>query len=154
MSDIAATLPLRWWIAPNPIIYIENNSAFVLNGFQTHSRHRPRSYILPGSVYHHSASPPSVMCGPASTISGPSYPSDIEGNYRRRAVSMQGLERPEHPSPEYQIPSMTVGQVVYDDSVSVASDSRMTFADGAVGGRTSQYGLPRYPHQPKVDYRR
>lgn len=154
MSDIAATLPLRWWIAPNPIIYIENNSAFVLNGFQTHSRHRPRSYILPGSVYHHSASPPSVMCVPASTISGPSYPSDIEGNYRRRAVSMQGLERPEHPSPEYQISSMTVGQVVYDDRVSVASDSRMTFADGAVGGRTSQYGLPRYPHQPRVDYRR
>ncbi|KIR55516.1 hypothetical protein I315_02105 [Cryptococcus gattii Ru294] len=135
-------------------LHNRNNSAFVLNGFQTHSRHRPRSCILPGSVYHHSASPPPVMCGPASIVSGPSYPSDIEGNYRRRAVSMQGLERPEHPSPESQIPSMTVGQVVYDDSVSVASDSRMTFADGAVGGRTSQYGLPRYPHQPKVDYRR
>lgn len=131
-----------------------NNSAFVLNGFQTHSRHRRRSYILRGSVYHHSAPPSPVMCDPASTVSGPSYPSDIEGNYRRRAVSMQGLERPEHPSPEYQIPSTTVGQVVYDDSVSAASDSRMTFADGAVGGRTSQYGLPRYPHQPKVDYRR
>lgn len=131
-----------------------NNSAFVLNGFQTHTHHRPSSYILPGSVYHHSASPPSVMCGPAFTLSGLSYPSDIEGNYRRRAVSMQGFERPELPSPGYQIPNMTIGQVVYDDSASVASDSRMTFADGAVGGRTSQYGLPRYPHQPKVDYRR
>ncbi|KIR43652.1 hypothetical protein I307_00309 [Cryptococcus deuterogattii 99/473] len=117
-------------------------------------RRGPSSYILPGSVYHHSASPPSVMCGPAFTLSGLPYPSDIEGNYRRRAVSMQGLERPELPSPGYQIPSMTIGQVVYDDSASVASDSRMTFADGAVGGRTSQYGLPRYPHQPKVDYRR
>lgn len=131
-----------------------NNSTFIPGGFQTHSRHRSGSYLLPESGYDRSASPPLVMHGPASAVSGPHYPPDIEGNYRRRTASMQGLERPEQTSSEYQIPSMAGGQVVYDDSASVASDSRMTLEDGAVSGRTSQYGLPRYPHQPKMDYRR
>ncbi|OWZ31324.1 hypothetical protein C356_05843 [Cryptococcus neoformans c45] len=131
-----------------------NNSTFVLGGFQTHTRHRSGSHLLPESRYDRSASPPFVMRGPASAVRSPHYLPDIEGNYRKRTVSMQGLERPEHPSSEYQTPSMAGGQVVYDDSASVASDSRMTFEDGAVAGRTSQYGLPQYPHQPKMDYRR
>jgi sorting nexin-25 len=40
-----------------------------------------------------------------------------------------------------------------DDGASVAG-SAMTFMDGAMGGRTSQYGLPKYPHQAKPDPRR
>ncbi len=42
---------------------------------------------------------------------------------------------------------------VYDDGASIAG-SAMTFMDGPVQGRTSQYGLPKYPHTPKMDYRR
>lgn len=42
---------------------------------------------------------------------------------------------------------------LYDDGASVAGTA-LTFMDGAVGGRVSQYGLPKYPHQPKMDYRR
>ena len=42
----------------------------------------------------------------------------------------------------------------YDDAGSVAG-SAMTFMDGASrGGLTSQYGLPKYPHQAKPDPRR
>lgn len=42
----------------------------------------------------------------------------------------------------------------YDDGRSVAG-SAMTFMDGANrGGMTSQYGLPKYPHQAKPDPRR
>jgi len=42
----------------------------------------------------------------------------------------------------------------YDDAGSVAG-SAMTFMDGANrGGLTSQYGLPKYPHQAKPDPRR
>ena len=42
----------------------------------------------------------------------------------------------------------------YDDRGSVAG-SAMTFMDGANrGGMTSQYGLPKYPHQAKPDPRR
>lgn len=41
----------------------------------------------------------------------------------------------------------------FDDGGSVAG-SAMTFMDGAMGGRTSQYGLPKYPHQAKPDPRR
>jgi hypothetical protein len=42
---------------------------------------------------------------------------------------------------------------MYDDGASVAA-SRMTFMDGSVAGRVSQYGLPKYAHHPKADYRR
>jgi len=42
---------------------------------------------------------------------------------------------------------------MYDDGASIAG-SQLTFMDGAVGGRTSQYGLPKYRHQVKPDYRR
>jgi hypothetical protein len=45
------------------------------------------------------------------------------------------------------------GMEGYDDSGSVAG-SAMTFMDGAMGGKTSQYGLPKYPHQAKPDPRR
>jgi hypothetical protein len=46
------------------------------------------------------------------------------------------------------------GGVGYDDGGSVAG-SAMTFMDGANrGGMTSQYGLPKYPHQAKPDPRR
>jgi len=42
----------------------------------------------------------------------------------------------------------------YEDGGSVAG-SAMTFMDGANrGGMTSQYGLPKYPHQAKPDPRR
>jgi hypothetical protein len=46
------------------------------------------------------------------------------------------------------------GGMGYDDGGSVAG-SAMTFMDGANrGGMTSQYGLPKYPHQAKPDPRR
>jgi hypothetical protein len=48
---------------------------------------------------------------------------------------------------------MGIGMEGYDDSASVAG-SPMTFMDGAMGGKTSQYGLPKYPHQAKPDPRR
>ena len=65
---------------------------------------------------------------------------------RRRARSMQM----EQPPPLY---AGTAPSEVYDDGASIA-ESAMTFMDGPVQGRTSQYGLPKYPHTPKMDYRR
>ena len=63
----------------------------------------------------------------------------------------------DHPGPGlgYQAPSISgMGPVdAYDDGASVAG-SAMTFMDGQIGGRTSQYGLPKYAHQMKPDYRR
>lgn len=58
----------------------------------------------------------------------------------------------------YQTPSVAGGSQfprgeAYDDGASVAG-SGLTFMDGPVGGRTSQYGLPKYAHQMKPDYRR
>ncbi|KAI9635195.1 uncharacterized protein MKK02DRAFT_43875 [Dioszegia hungarica] len=41
----------------------------------------------------------------------------------------------------------------FDDGASAAGTA-MTFMDGQMGGRVSQYGLPKYAHNPKVDYRR
>jgi hypothetical protein len=46
-----------------------------------------------------------------------------------------------------------MGMEGYEDGGSVAG-SAMTFMDGAMGGKTSQYGLPKYPHQAKPDPRR
>lgn len=55
----------------------------------------------------------------------------------------------------YQAPSFTGHSEdgFYDDGASIAG-SGMTFMDGPVGGRTSQYGLPQYAHVMKPDYRR
>lgn len=78
--------------------------------------------------------------------------------YRRRAVSMQfDNERPLPMDAQtmYQTPSVAgFGPTqAYDDGASVAG-SGMTFMDGSVGGRVSQYGLPKYAHIQKPDYRR
>ena len=55
----------------------------------------------------------------------------------------------------YQTPSVVGGghQDFYDDGSSIAG-SALTFLDGQVDGRTSQYGLPKYPKEMKPDYRR
>ena len=55
----------------------------------------------------------------------------------------------------YQTPSVVGGgpEEMYDDGASVAG-SAMTFMDGPVAGRTSQYGLPKYAHAMKPDPRR
>ncbi len=83
---------------------------------------------------------------------------------------MQGMERPNprdfdgsgggvggvlpYPQTAYNYPGHGIpGVEVFDDGASVAG-SAMTFMDGAMGGRTSQYGLPKYPHKTKPDYRR
>ncbi|ODN84435.1 hypothetical protein L202_00385 [Cryptococcus amylolentus CBS 6039] len=115
-----------------------------------HGRH-PSSLYGPQDIARgrdQSPPPPPWVGGPASTMGAMGqYPQDMgAGQYqRRRAVSMQGLERPG----SYQPAS------VYDDAASVAShESNMTFMDGSIAGKTSQYGLPKYPHQPKMDYRR
>lgn len=60
--------------------------------------------------------------------------------------------------PPYQAPSVVghngpPGSEVYDDGASIAG-SGLTFLDGSVDGRVSQYGLPKYSHMPKPDYRR
>ncbi|WRT64246.1 uncharacterized protein IL334_001177 [Kwoniella shivajii] len=126
-----------------------------------HHRHRSGSHLPPPppSDYSYSSSyqsrapsPPPMMGGGALGVhlhDGMSYSG------RRRAVSMQGLERP-YQLQSYQTPSVVGGgnATVYDDGASMVSDSKMTFMDGSVAGRTSQYGLPKYPHQPKMDYRR
>ena len=58
----------------------------------------------------------------------------------------------------YQAPSVVGGHgqgpvEQYDDGSSIAG-SALTFLDGPVDGRTSQYGLPKYPKEMKPDYRR
>ncbi|WVQ85252.1 hypothetical protein IAT38_007417 [Cryptococcus sp. DSM 104549] len=124
----------------------------------SHSRHRSGFFLPPPSDYsdRQPSPPPGMIGGPASMHGGMGMlqPPDMGmgGGYRRRAVSMQGMERPN----PYQAPSVVGGgnAMMYDDGASVISDSRMTFMDGSVAGRTSQYGLPKYPHQPKMDYRR
>ncbi|WVQ70917.1 hypothetical protein IAR50_000442 [Cryptococcus sp. DSM 104548] len=119
--------------------------------YHQHGRHRSGSYHLPQDIYGRDQSPPpppSSVGGPASAMGMGQFPQDMgAGHYqRRRAVSMQGFERP---PPSYQPAS------VYDDVASVAShESNLTFMEGSVAGKTSQYGLPKYPHQTKMDYRR
>ena len=59
---------------------------------------------------------------------------------------------------QYQTPSVVGGHgqgpvEQYDDGSSIAG-SALTFLDGPVDGRTSQYGLPKYPREMKPDYRR
>ncbi|CAD6568824.1 MAG: hypothetical protein TREMPRED_004788 [Tremellales sp. Tagirdzhanova-0007] len=69
----------------------------------------------------------------------------------RRSHPPQALDpNMEQPPPLY---AGTAPSEVYDDGASIA-ESAMTFMDGPVQGRTSQYGLPKYPHTPKMDYRR
>nr|ODO02729.1 hypothetical protein L204_01468 [Cryptococcus depauperatus CBS 7855] len=63
---------------------------------------------------------------------------------RRRAYSMQGMERTPYQAHGYED--------AFDDGASLRSGSRLE--DGSVTGRRSLYGLPKYPHQPKADYRR
>lgn len=92
----------------------------------------------------------------------------ISGEPRQRAHSMQAPAGLPVSSPAslagfgggaayaagpYQTPSVAGGGEVYDDGGSIAG-SAMTFMDGTVAGRTSHYGLPKYPHQAKPDYRR
>ena len=114
-------------------------------------------------------------------IGGLSLSGESQGTSRRRAHSMQmqnqypegglpisssaslagfggasgnaGVGGPGYASGPYQTPSMVGGGDAYDDGASVAG-SAMTFMDGPVAGRTSHYGLPKYPHQAKPDYRR
>jgi sorting nexin-25 len=130
-----------------------------------HHRHRSTSQVPP---LNRVPSPlPSIQGrhdGPAPpSLAAASYipPIDLQDAYegrahesrRRRALSFQGFEAP--PMVPYQTPSIAgMGPVMaYDDGVSIAG-SQMTFMDGSVGGRVSQYGLPKYAHQPKVDWRR
>jgi hypothetical protein len=70
-------------------------------------------------------------------------------------VSLQQFDAPQPHPYAYQTPSVAgIGPVeMYDDGASVAA-SHMTFMDGSVAGRVSQYGLPKYAHHPKADYRR
>ncbi|WVQ97386.1 hypothetical protein IAU59_004498 [Kwoniella sp. CBS 9459] len=128
-----------------------------------HHRHRSGSHVPPP--------PPSEQYAPSYRPISPTFSGDGVGSRggalglhlhndtgssgRRRAHSMQGLDRP-YNIHAYQTPNVVgVGNAfVYDDGASVISDSKMTFMDGSVAGRTSQYGLPKYPHQPKMDYRR
>lgn len=87
-------------------------------------------------------------------------PPPIPVQTRRRAVSLQSQRQ----QPELQLynPPPTAAtrsqfpirpETVYDDGASVAGPA-MTFMDGSVDGRTSQYGLPQYHHVPKPDPRR
>lgn len=74
--------------------------------------------------------------------------------YRRRALSMEpGAPRP--PPSMYQAPSVAGFGAVdeFDDGGSVAG-SALTFMDGSIGGRVSQYGLPKYETVAKPDPRR
>lgn len=91
------------------------------------------------------------------------YPQDQGGLPISSSASLAGfggaggaVGGPGYASGPYQTPSMVGGGgggEIYDDGASVAG-SAMTFMDGPVAGRTSHYGLPKYPHQAKPDYRR
>ncbi|ORY33716.1 hypothetical protein BCR39DRAFT_518756 [Naematelia encephala] len=86
---------------------------------------------------------------------------------RRRAVTMNHEQQqqqhhrsprsPSHYEPRSAQPMMgyagSEGGDGFNDGASMAA-SHMTFMDGSMGGRTSQYGLPKYPHIVKPDYRR
>ena len=126
----------------------------------SHSVHQHHEHLLhTGTTSHiHHHQPQRGVSPPPSEF----HPHTLRDPYRRRAVSMQydfptggrfvgasGL------SGGYQSPSVIgVGAVeMYDDGASVAG-SGMTFMDGPIAGRTSQYGLPKYAHQMKPDYRR
>ncbi|ORX33482.1 hypothetical protein BD324DRAFT_274395 [Kockovaella imperatae] len=116
--------------------------------------------------HHHSMIPP-----PQNSRRSPS-PAPVESQspyHRTRAVSMHALSTTDDLSPGvaaafgglnmgvggtmYQSPSVVGGQDSYDDGSSIAG-SALTFLDGQVDGRTSQYGLPKYPKEMKPDYRR
>nr|XP_019014816.1 uncharacterized protein I206_00902 [Kwoniella pini CBS 10737]OCF53597.1 hypothetical protein I206_00902 [Kwoniella pini CBS 10737] len=126
-----------------------------------HHRHRSGSHlpVPPPSDYSYSSSSyrERVPSPPPNGLGLHLHPDAVSNSGRRRAMSMQTIDR-ERPYQfqGYQTPSIAGGgaATVYDDGASVISDSRMTFMDGSVAGKTSQYGLPKYPHQPKMDYRR
>ncbi|WVR05970.1 hypothetical protein IAU60_002998 [Kwoniella sp. DSM 27419] len=127
-----------------------------------HRRHRSNSYLPPATAAgyasdrsatsHHRHSPASTLGHGGEIPEMPQYDTTSARGHRR-AHSMHGG----NDWPYAYRPPSAVGAgpgSVYDDGASAVSDSRMTFMDGSVAGRTSQYGLPKYPHQPKVDYRR
>ncbi|WVF70536.1 hypothetical protein IAT40_005327 [Kwoniella sp. CBS 6097] len=129
-----------------------------------HHRHRSGSHVpppLPSEQYYAPSYRPISPTfsgdggGGREGALGLHLQGDGGSSGRRRAHSMQGLDRP-YNIHAYQAPSVAGAgnATVYDDGASVISDSKMTFMDGSVAGRTSQYGLPKYPHQPKMDYRR
>ena len=110
----------------------------------TPSRRRANSLVPPdrdmGAMSLHSAPrnrPPSLLVPPSGGL-----------------VDLGPGASPRTPA-FHHAPSVTgMGPTeAYDDGASIAG-SAMTFMDGSVGGRVSQYGLPKYSHQPKPDYRR
>ncbi|OCF31085.1 hypothetical protein I316_07216 [Kwoniella heveanensis BCC8398] len=130
-----------------------------------HHRHRSGSHVPPPPPSERSYAPSyrpisPTFSGDGGGGRGGALGLHLQGDAgssggRRRALSMQGLDRP-YNIHAYQAPTVAGAgnATVYDDGASVISDSKMTFMDGSVAGRTSQYGLPKYPHQPKMDYRR
>ena len=124
----------------------------------SHRRHHSGSHIPPPQAHSHShsfrAPSPQPVFMPSSAVGpGPSALPIPRESQRRRAVSMQfEYERPPVAQSVYQTPSVS-GTDMYDDGASIAG-SAMTFMDGSVGGRVSQYGLPKYAHAVKPDYRR
>ncbi|WWD17785.1 hypothetical protein CI109_102227 [Kwoniella shandongensis] len=137
-----------------------------------HHRHRSGSHLPPPPPpewdHNRPSTPPSHL--PPPSMLGVPLPGE-PGGYRRRAVSMQGLERDCNLLPVSSggaAQSQGYGQAmtyahaprgvnvdgsVYEDGASAAG-SQMTFMDGSVDGRTSQYGLPKYSYPRKDDYRR
>jgi hypothetical protein len=112
-----------------------------------HHRHRHRSTSQ--------VPPPNRARAPSPSPSSEYSRDALTVPHRRRAVSLQQFDAPQPHPYAYQTPSVAgIGPVeMYDDGASVAA-SHMTFMDGSVAGRVSQYGLPKYAHHPKADYRR
>ncbi len=105
--------------------------------------------------HHHKHRRPRSGSGLPLPVQSQQAPSAIPINpnieHHRRTKSMQFAQ----PAEQLYQPPPIVGapSEVYDDGASIAG-SAMTFMDGPVQGRTSQYGLPKYPVQMKPDYRR
>ena len=96
----------------------------------------PSSVHIPNSPYRNIPIPPSVAFSVGSS----------------NAPGAAGF-----PASMYQAPSI-VGvpgwqAEVFEGGHSVVG-SQLTFLDGAIGGKTSCYGLPKYPREMKPDYRR
>ncbi|KAL7419398.1 tRNA (guanine-N(7)-)-methyltransferase (tRNA(m7G46)-methyltransferase) [Cryptotrichosporon argae] len=122
-----------------------------------HSPARDAGDAEPHKHHHRSASlrlgpgahPPQAHRNLYVAPTEPGHVAPALTRHRRRALSMHdaALAHFAPPGPAY------TGQLEYDDGQSVAG-SAMTFMDGTVGGRVSQYGLPKYPFKPKFDHRR
>ncbi|ORX36021.1 hypothetical protein BD324DRAFT_518834 [Kockovaella imperatae] len=134
---------------------------------KNHERHASRPRSNRGT-----AIPPSLSRRAPDTLwKSKPIAKSVRGPYRRNGQMEDGLgalsldERQHHhtgaaagySSSMYQAPSVLGvpdGQAsVYDDRASVAG-SALTFLDGPIDGRTSHYGLPKYPRDVKPDYRR